>query len=174
VYVGLSFGLPRSDLIWDVPHRMVPPKDTGKPVTLKGPLPPGRTRYTVCVWAQENDSGLLEGSLGGIPESTFAYDDAASWTPFVDVPVRVKVLDAGGGAAAVKQVAEALEASIAKRGHKVKVTQGGKAQAQRAGTEVLVRDAAHWALAEGVALPAGATLKGWPESPESIVVAVGK
>lgn len=61
------------------------------------------------------------------------------------------------------------------------VSFGGATQAARAGVEVLVRDAGHFALATriaaflgGSAPSARVTVKPWPEAPEAIVIAVGR
>lgn len=180
VFVGWAFKKPRATEEWtDLPHVKVLPKDAARPVTLKAPLGPGFTHYTVVVWKEECDDSLC-GPLVSIPTYSFGEDgydgDGARWTPFVDVPVRIKVLDAGGGPEAVKAAIARVEAAFAGKQLAVKITDGGKAKAPRAKTEVMVRDAAHFNLGVDVqtSLKNTEPLKPWPESPDTIVIAIGK
>lgn len=176
-FVGLSFRKPRNAEWLDFPYVTVAPKDAGKPVVFKGKLGPGFVEYVVGVWGTECDDQLCD-PLAGIPVGAFgengdlAWGDA-TWAPLVDVPLRVRLMDAGGGAEAVKAVRAKLDAALGKQPYKV--VDGGKAQKPRTGVEVLVRDAAHVGFARAISSDLKAPAPtGWPDSPDAIVIAVGK
>jgi hypothetical protein len=176
-FVGLSFRKPRDGEWLDVPYVTVAPKDAGKPVVFKAKLGPGFVEYVVGVWGSECDDRLCD-PLAGVPAGAFGENGEtswgdATWAPLVDVPLRVRLLDAGGGPAAVKAVRAKLDAALGKQ--PFKVVDGGKAQKPRTGVEVLVRDAAHVGFARAVSSDLKAPAPtGWPDAPDAIVIAVGK
>jgi len=173
LYVGWAFAKPR-DFGWtDLPHVKVLPKDFDKPVTLRAPLGVGYTRSMVAVWAGTHGK-LLCKLMTSIPTYAF-YGSNAEFVPFVDVPVRVRVLDAGGGAIAVNKSIAAVKSLFAEKKIVVKITNGGRAQKNRDKTEILVRDAAHVGFGESLQQALHSEpIKPWPESPDTITIAVGR
>lgn len=153
---------------------------TGDTVTVTGAVGPGITQYVLGTWSTKR--ACSTGRHGCVSHGYELDDVVRSWPDgayeygehdFVDLaPVRVQVLDAGGGAALVGQIRGFLT--------EYPIVEGGQAQTKRPEIQVLYR--ARWdrirawsiaARLKRAGLGARWTVAQWPEAPEAFVVAVG-
>ena len=153
------------------------------PVTLRAEVGPGYVQYILAAWdrkvpCSEGRHGctaygyLLDEPVESYPP--YAYD-ATIESPFLDLrPVRVSVMDAGGGPLA-KSVLTALPSAG------WTVVDGGPATNPRSEVQILYR--ARWDRPKAWAIAAALrereigyrfSVSQWPEAPEAFVVAVGK
>lgn len=176
----------------DLPYVTVPLDQRGKPVTISEEIPREYVRYVVGIWAQEIDCDADYDLGGGCKRFGKGLEDNVwMWPEWRDsdlsfeeiVPIRVQVLDSGGGAALVKQIRGSIE-GIRPAQYEVlpgapwPIVDGGTAQKQRDHIEILYKADRFRPLADRIraSLPTDnhVVVTAWEEAPEALVVAVGK
>jgi hypothetical protein len=191
-YLGATLQAARDGSTFDLPAKEFKVGKGSAQVSLSEKVGAGFTAYAVAVWSTKTPCDRAKGSRQGCIDYGYYLggenDDAPLWgwpvggwgwgqdEKFAPIgPVRVQVLDAGGGAALVGKARAALEA-VAKP-----VVDGGKAVKPRFQVEVMYRNAgdrqAAWAIVETLKT-AGVGIRWdvapWPEAPEAFVVALGQ
>lgn len=165
----------------DLKFVTIPLDQRGIPVTITEYVGAGYEGWSTVVWkaaqtctpaqtnSDESDGCKLYGKqLWGVLWSTPAWDE---WDdmPFEEwKPVRVQLVDAGGGP-------EGLAAVKAAAG-KLPVVDGGTANTPRDYIDVMYRRPRFRGQADDLAskLPGHVTVREWRDAPEALVVAVGK
>ena len=165
---------------YDLPVVEVSESDLAAPIRLSAKVGPGFVEYIVGVWTDKEPCSTgrhgceAYGYLVFENRWSFPYAYAGESThPFAKIsPTRVKLLDAGGGAALVKQTKGVLEGYT--------FVDGGKANNTRHEIQVMYRAKwdrfKAWDLANTLE-EAGAgyhwSVMHWAEAPEDFVIAVG-
>lgn len=165
----------------DLKFVTVPLDQRGAPVTLTEDVGPGYEGWATVVWSQKEDC-RPNGDLPGDGDGCALYGvwlDGPVWSPegwdgwdvlpFTEFkPVRVQLVDAGGGAAGVA-AAKALVGDLP-------VVDGGTANTQRDFVEIMYRRPRYRSEADALAskLTGHVVVREWRDAPEAIVVAVGK
>jgi hypothetical protein len=154
----------------------------GDAVTVSGEVGPGIVQYVVGSWTEKRP--CTTGRHGCVAYGyeldgeVLVFPDDAYWGAehgFADLqPMRVAVMDAGGGPELARKIRELLPTK------KYPTVEGAKASAPRTQIEVLYR--ARWdriraweiaATLHQAELGARWTVVHWPDAPEAFVVAVG-
>jgi hypothetical protein len=187
-YVGATVRRAKDGFQFDLPAKEITVADPWEPITLSAKVGPGYVEYVVAVWpdkvsckdAPSSRHGcsqygyLLTWGDGG--EGYWSHPSDAYWSHasrFADIqPMKVQLLDAGGGSELVARAKSTLSDFT--------VVDGGPATAKREHVEVLYRAKWErgfaWAIAKqlrdakiGIRWDA----KHWPDAPEDFVVALG-
>lgn len=160
----------------DLPFVTVAPEQRGTPVTIKEDVGPEYEGWSTIVWQTaedctdgESDGCRLYGKrLYGALWATPGWDEWGDM-PFQEFkPVRVQIVDAGGGPSGVAAVRGVVG--------ELPVVDGGKAKNARDFIEVMYRRPRFRDEADALAsqLTGHVVVREWRDAPEAIVVAVGK